>query len=151
MRRVLLAVMLVGIAALAGYVATTYRLLGEPTVTERTSKVVVIEMTSRLWRFDVVSLKPTGSATFSSNPSTGRFANTTITVHKDDTIILRIKSLDVTHGFGLEEFNVNVVIAPGQVTEVEFVASKTGTYTFFCTVFCGTGHPNHKGTLIVVG
>lgn len=113
--------------------------------------VVVIEMTTKQWRFDVLSVTPAGLAQFSMNPPMEQRADVTITVHKGATIILRIRSLDVSHGFALEEFGVNTITPPGEPTEVRFVASQTGRFTFFCTVFCGTGHPNHTGILIVEG
>lgn len=151
MRRLLLAILMIGVSALAGYFVVTSPFLSQQTTSNPTSSVVVIEMTTRQWRFDIISVSPSGSVEFSSNPPTGEFANTTIIVHKGETIILHIKSLDVTHGFGLTEFGINVVTPPGEVTTVTFVASISGRFTFFCTVFCGTGHPNHRGTLVVVG
>ena len=64
---------------------------------------------------------------------------------------LNIKSIDVTHGFSLPDFSINSRLNPGQTTTVEFTADKTGTFTFFCSVQCGEGHSNMKGTLIVNG
>lgn len=72
-----------------------------------------------------------------------------IEVNKGDNVRLNIKSIDVAHGFGLPEFNINERLEPGREVSVEFVADKEGTYTFFCTVYCGTGHAGMKGTLIV--
>lgn len=151
MKRSLLIVgILAVILAVTGYlVLTTESRPGQ--VGPKEESVVMIEMTTSQWRFDVVSATPSGSASFSSSPPTGKFAKTSITVHTGDTVILRIKNLDVPHGFALEEFGVNTVTPPGQVTEAKFVATKEGSFTFFCTVFCGTGHPNHKGTLMVEG
>jgi cytochrome c oxidase subunit 2 len=80
-----------------------------------------------------------------------QFTPNEITVNKGDHVLLRITSLDVTHGIQLEEFNIyNVETPAGETTEVSFVANKVGTFYFYCTVFCGTGHPNHLGTLKVV-
>ncbi len=131
-----------------------YYLSGAPLhPADQQGNVAVIEMTTRQWRFDVVSVS--GSVKVRTEPyrlfdrPSGEYANLTIAVRQGDTIILRIKNLDVAHGFGLLEFGVNVVTPPGETTEVKFVASRAGTFTFFCTVFCGTGHPLHKGTLIV--
>lgn len=139
------------ILAVAGYLFLTTQSGPEQAGLDGKESPLVIEMTTSQWRFDVVSVTPTGSASFSSTPPTGRFANTTITVHKGDTVVLHVRNLDVPHGFALEEFGVNTTTPPGQVTEVKFVANLEGRFTFFCTVFCGTGHPNHKGTLIVEG
>lgn len=77
------------------------------------------------------------------------FEPATITVKKGDTVKLSIKSVDVDHGFALSAFNVNKPLKPGQTTTVEFVADKTGSFTFFCSVFCGSGHSGMRGTLVV--
>lgn len=73
----------------------------------------------------------------------------TITVDKGDKVILHITSIDVTHGFSLREFRVNVFLPPNETKTVEFVADKTGTYIFSCSVLCGSGHSEMTGKLIV--
>jgi len=77
------------------------------------------------------------------------FIPSTITVNQGDTVRLFIRSIDVTHGFGLPEFGVSARLSPGRETIVDFVADKRGTYSFLCTVSCGAGHSNMRGTLIV--
>ena len=78
------------------------------------------------------------------------FDPATITVNEGDTVRLIVTSMDVSNGFAIPEFGFNSgTIEPGETKTVEFVASKKGTYTFFCSVFCGTGHKSMKGTLIV--
>ena len=72
-----------------------------------------------------------------------------ITVNQGDTVILKIKSIDSTHGFYIPEFGVSQTLSSGQEETVQFVADKKGTYTFFCNVYCGSGHSEMKGTLIV--
>lgn len=98
-----------------------------PTQTAPTGEVKEFTMTAKKWDF---------------SPST-------ITVNKGDTVKLYIKSIDVTHGFGLPDFGVNENLPPGERVNVEFVADKTGTFTFECTVYCGSGHSGMKGQLIV--
>ncbi|RMF55497.1 hypothetical protein D6745_01840 [Candidatus Woesearchaeota archaeon] len=77
------------------------------------------------------------------------FIPSTITVNKGDTVKLHIKSVDVTHGFALPDFGINKNLEPGKTVNVEFVADKTGAFTFFCSVYCGSGHGGMKGKLIV--
>lgn len=77
------------------------------------------------------------------------FEPSTITVNKGDTVELTIKSIDVTHGFALPEFGINKNLKPGETVNVEFVADKTGTFSFFCSVSCGAGHSDMIGKLIV--
>lgn len=77
------------------------------------------------------------------------FEPDTIRVKQGDAVKLNITSVDVTHGFSISEFGVNADLKPNQKTTVEFIASKSGEYTFSCSVVCGAGHPNMKGTLII--
>ncbi len=102
----------------------------------------------------------TGSST-NNNPTTPsvkkftmtakqwEFIPSTITVNEGDEVELTVKSIDVTHGFSLPTFGVSEILEPEKTTTINFVASKKGTFTFFCSVQCGTGHKDMKGTLIV--
>lgn len=77
------------------------------------------------------------------------FVPSEITVSEGSTVRLSIESVDVDHGFALTAFGVSENLQAGETTTVEFVADKTGTYSFFCNVFCGQGHGSMRGTLIV--
>ena len=74
-----------------------------------------------------------------------------IEVFKDDLVVLKLRSSDVTHGFSLKAFGVYVAkgIKPGKTVYVSFKADKPGTYIFMCSIFCGDIHPHMNGTLIV--
>ncbi|KKP61604.1 MAG: cytochrome c oxidase subunit II [Candidatus Roizmanbacteria bacterium GW2011_GWC2_34_23] len=78
-----------------------------------------------------------------------QFDPSTINVKQGDKVRLKIKSIDVAHGFSLLDFNVNENLEPGKEITVEFVADKKGEFTFFCSVFCGVGHIGMKGKLVV--
>lgn len=86
---------------------------------------------------------------FSMTAQQWDFAPSTITVSEGDTVNLSIKSIDVDHGFAISEFGVNTTLKAGTTTNVSFVADTAGTYTFFCSVFCGSGHGSMTGTLVV--
>lgn len=77
------------------------------------------------------------------------FSPSSITVNMGDTVKLHIKSVDVPHGFSLPEFGVTKTLSAGKTTDIEFVASKKGTFTFTCSVQCGSGHNGMDGTLVV--
>ena len=86
---------------------------------------------------------------FSITAKNWDFVPNTITVNKGDKVKLSLTSVDVEHGFKLPDFGVKVDLAPGKTEVVEFVADKVGTFSFSCSVFCGSGHREMKGTLIV--
>lgn len=77
------------------------------------------------------------------------FSPSVIRVRRGDTVRLSIKSIDVNHGIAIPDFNVSNELKSGETVHLEFVANKTGTFSFFCTVFCGSGHNTMKGTLVV--
>jgi plastocyanin len=72
-----------------------------------------------------------------------------ITVHKGDRVRLVVTSVDVDHGIGIREFGINQSVKKGATEVIEFVADKEGKFTFVCSVFCGDGHPEMVGELIV--
>lgn len=72
-----------------------------------------------------------------------------IRVKQGTTVTLEIASTDVDHGIALPAFNVNSILKAGTTTSVTFLADKKGSYPFFCSVFCGSGHGSMRGTLIV--
>ena len=53
------------------------------------------------------------------------------------------------HGWALEAFAINRRLFPNQDTLIEFIASKAGTFKFYCSVPCGEGHYQQTGTLVV--
>ena len=86
---------------------------------------------------------------FSMTAKKGEFDPFMITVNKGDKVLLHVKSIDVDHGFGLTAFGIDEKLEPGKTVDIEFVADKVGTHQFFCSVWCGGGHPKMTGKLIV--
>lgn len=77
------------------------------------------------------------------------FEPATITVKQGDKVRLKVTSTDVEHGFSIKEYNINKNLRPGKTETIEFVADKAGEFEFRCSVYCGSGHPNMEGKLIV--
>jgi polyferredoxin len=93
-----------------------------------------------------------------------------IIVNQGDTIVLKTTSKDVTHGFSLDGYPVDLIIKQqgitfqkfywteddgsiqfdwDKVTEVEFIAEHSGKFVYRCTLVCGSLHPFMTGELIV--
>ncbi|GFP24239.1 nitrous-oxide reductase [Candidatus Hakubella thermalkaliphila] len=74
-----------------------------------------------------------------------------ITVPLGEEVRILIRNIDtVSHGFALPDFEVAVPeIKAGQVAVVQFVANKSGTFPFLCTVWCAGRHMEMRGELIV--
>ena len=72
-----------------------------------------------------------------------------ITVKKGEPVVIEVSSEDVKHGFTLPDFGVRTDIKPGSVNRISFTPDKAGHFAFACDVFCGGGHEDMSGTLIV--
>lgn len=59
------------------------------------------------------------------------------------------QTTDESHGLGIDEYNVNVQIDPGETKSIEFTADKTGVFAFYCTNFCSALHQEMQGYLLV--
>jgi mono/diheme cytochrome c family protein/plastocyanin len=63
---------------------------------------------------------------------------------------LRLTSDDVAHGFAVGQRAMpSVDVLPGKVTETTLNFEKPGTYTFYCTRWCGINHWRMRGTIEV--
>ena len=77
------------------------------------------------------------------------FEPSAIEVNKGDRVRLIVTSADVPHGIAIPEYGVNERLDPGKPVTIEFTAEKEGTFTAFCSVFCGSGHSGMKGKIVV--
>lgn len=125
------ALTVVVIIAVAGYLFSSGYFSSPSEEVPSTGEVKKFAMTAEKWEFNL----------------------TRIEVKVGDTVILKITGLDdgigSGHGFAISGFDINEVIRKDQTVTIEFVADKTGTFTFFCSVYCGVGHSNMRGTLVV--
>jgi cytochrome c oxidase subunit 2 len=77
------------------------------------------------------------------------FAPSSITLKKGETVTLRIRSEDVTHGFFSRQLKIDETIEPGKTEEVTVTPQTAGTFTTICDHFCGAGHGNMSMTIVV--
>jgi polyferredoxin/heme/copper-type cytochrome/quinol oxidase subunit 2 len=118
-----------------------------------------------------IALMPRAAATRHISVDARRFGYSParIIVNKGDTIRLRFSTSDVTHGFQLDGYPIELIARKGvtfqknlwhtdkhnlkadwnRVSTVKFVAHRTGKFVFRCTETCGNLHPFMTGELIV--
>ncbi len=60
-----------------------------------------------------------------------------------------VVSVDVQHGFKIQDTNVNAQIVPGHVTKMTVTFTKPGYYPFICTEYCGAAHAAMAGGITV--
>jgi nitrous-oxide reductase len=76
-----------------------------------------------------------------------------ITVKEGDKVTIHLTNIDldqdITHGFGINAYDLNMEVQPGQTQTIEFIADKAGTYPLYCTNFCSALHQEMSGYLLV--
>jgi cytochrome c oxidase subunit II len=77
------------------------------------------------------------------------FTPSEITLKKDVPAVLELTSLDVKHGFNCPGLGLRADISPGKTTTLRFTPKKTGSFSFYCDVYCGEGHEDMTGVLDV--
>ena len=74
-------------------------------------------------------------------------------VKAGDEVTIAITNIEQTtdelHGFGLLDYNINIVVDPGETKTVTFKAKKSGVFPFYCTNFCSALHQEMQGYFIV--
>ncbi len=63
---------------------------------------------------------------------------------------LRLRSIDVIHGFFVPGMRLKENAVPGLVLHVHFTPTTTGTYPILCSQVCGLGHERMQAVLSVV-
>ena len=77
-----------------------------------------------------------------------QFSIKEIRVNEGDLVRIKVTNTAGNHDFKLDEFNVYSATPLNQEMTIEFIADKTGTFEYYCTM---PGHRamGHWGTLIV--
>ncbi len=60
-----------------------------------------------------------------------------------------LRSIDVVHDFYVPEFRAKMDLMPGLVTYFWITPIRTGTFEILCAGFCGVGHPQMRGSVVV--
>jgi cytochrome c oxidase subunit II len=72
-----------------------------------------------------------------------------ITLKKGEPVILRVRSVDVTHGLSIEQFNIKGDVAKNKNSSYSFTPDRAGDFEGKCSHFCGSGHGSMKLTIHV--
>ena len=74
-------------------------------------------------------------------------------MNEGDEVTIAITNIEQTtdelHGFGLLDYNINIVVDPGETKTVTFTAKKKGVFAYYCTNFCSALHQEMQGYMIV--
>lgn len=90
-----------------------------------------------------------GIRTIEVRASRYKFEPDPIAARLGEKVRLVVTSTDVVHGLSIPDYGINISLPEKEAVSAEFVADKAGVFHIFCSIYCGTGHSNMRGTLIV--
>jgi nitrous-oxide reductase len=74
-------------------------------------------------------------------------------IREGDEVTIAITNIEQTtdelHGLGILDYNINIVVDPGETKTVTFKAKKKGVFPYYCTNFCSALHQEMQGYMIV--
>jgi cytochrome c oxidase subunit 2 len=92
--------------------------------------VVTVNSRQFQWSFEYPR-SVTGSAPVSSEQ---------LYLPDNESVLFKIHSQDVIHGFWVPVFRVQIDSVPGITTELRATPTRVGNYPVICSILCGAGH-----------
>ena len=96
-----------------------------------------------------IALAAPGDQHIRIEASSFQYTPETIHVNPGDHVTIDLVATDVVHGLYIDGYDLNVTADPGQTTTLSFVADRSGSFRFRCSVTCGALHPFMIGKLNV--
>lgn len=78
-----------------------------------------------------------------------RFDPGLVRVSRGDRVTIELVATDVVHGLYLDGYGLQMTADPGQTARLTFVADRSGSFRFRCSISCGAMHPFMIGKLQV--
>jgi cytochrome c oxidase subunit 2 len=77
------------------------------------------------------------------------FTPNEVRVPAGSEVTFQVTSTDVVHGFNVEDTRINMMLLPGQISEVTYTFEEPGEHLIICHEYCGLGHHLMYGKVIV--
>jgi len=78
------------------------------------------------------------------------FTPNEIVVKKGRPVVLEFSSLDFVHGFNIPSLKLRADLPPGKIIRVRFTPDRAGEHPFVCDNFCGEGHQDMHGCVVMI-
>lgn len=78
-----------------------------------------------------------------------KFTPNAIRVKQGEKVTLEIIGVSGTHGLSIPGLGINETIIQGNTAQVNIPTDKTGTFDFFCSIQCGSGHTDMTGQIVI--
>jgi cytochrome c oxidase subunit 2 len=77
------------------------------------------------------------------------FSPSEIVLKKGQPVVFELTTQDFAHGFRIPDLDFRADFVPDKTTTVRLTPRKAGKFEFLCDNFCGSGHEEMDGSLVV--
>lgn len=78
-----------------------------------------------------------------------RFAPDVIELTAGESVVLELMALDFAHGFSIPDWKMRTDLVMGKLVRMHLKPEQAGKFAFLCDNFCGSGHEEMNGSIIV--
>jgi cytochrome c oxidase subunit 2 len=78
-----------------------------------------------------------------------RFAPDLIELKAGEAVVLELTALDFAHGFSIPDWKIRTDLVVGKAVRVRLKPEHAGKFAFLCDNFCGSGHEEMNGSIVV--
>ena len=72
-----------------------------------------------------------------------------IVIKKGEPVVVEFTAIDFRHGFKVPDLDLRADLPPERVTRIRIKPENVGAYDFLCDNFCGSGHEEMSGRIVV--
>ncbi|MEK7563151.1 MAG: thioredoxin domain-containing protein [Patescibacteria group bacterium] len=99
---------------------------------------------------DAQAAAPSGTVkTIKMTAELWKFTPNIVTVKQGEKVTLEITGVSGTHGLSVPGLGINETIIQGNTVSVNIPTDKAGTFDFFCSIQCGSGHGDMTGQIVI--
>lgn len=78
-----------------------------------------------------------------------RFAPDLIELTVGESVVLELMALDFAHGFSIPDWKMRTDLVMGKLVRMHLKPEQAGKFAFLCDNFCGSGHEEMNGSIVV--
>lgn len=140
---------IVGAVVIVAVIGAGMTMMGKNTSTEDNSPAMTTQISPAVQGAEDTSPSDDAVTTITLEAGAFYFKPDEIRIKKGEKVKIVMNSMDMMHDFVIDELGVKLpVTKSGETNEVEFVAEKTGTFEYYCSVGQHRSR-GQVGTLIV--
>jgi cytochrome c oxidase subunit 2 len=79
------------------------------------------------------------------------FVPNEITLKRGEPVVIELVADDIAMGFRCKSLDLGAEVTPGKPVRLAFTPQAAGKFRFYCDVFCGDGHEDMDGEILVTG